>query len=225
MTNPMGLAKKLKGMIMISKKMHSDRNAIPFPVSLKHLLSEVDVSSAFLNSLKLLYDEMDRKYQQAASYYGFVCNGCEDNCCRSQFYHHTLVEYLYLHKGFRTLPEKMRQETMDRARDVYQRLASETEKPALIMCPLNENGRCILYLYRPMICRLHGIPHELRKPGTWVQHHPGCKAFHDRLKSLPYFRFDRTPFYLKLAYLEKTFRDKIGNTERIRLTVAEMLLV
>jgi cell division protein YceG involved in septum cleavage len=47
-------------------------------------------------------------------------------------------------------------------RQVRQALARE-ERPQL-MCPLNEEGRCSLYLHRLMICRMHGVPSSLTFP-------------------------------------------------------------
>ena len=62
----------------------------------------------FFNSLKITYEAMDRKYNEAGDYYGFNCNGCEDNCCATRFYHHTLLEVLYILNGFNSL-EKAKQ--------------------------------------------------------------------------------------------------------------------
>ncbi len=45
---------------------------------------------------------MDLKYKEAADYYGFDCTGCEDNCCFTRFFHHTLLEYLYIMEGYGT---------------------------------------------------------------------------------------------------------------------------
>jgi hypothetical protein len=55
-----------------------------------------------------LFDEMDQAYTVVAGQYGFQCNGCADNCCLTRFYHHTLLEYLYLVEGLRTLEPDVR---------------------------------------------------------------------------------------------------------------------
>ena len=93
------------------------------------------------------------------------------------------------------------------------------------MCPLNQSGMCIIYDYRPMICRLHGIPHELRKPGQPIIHSPGCGEFDNQCPDTAYVEFDRTPFYLEMARLENEFKQAAGLTGRIRLTIAEMILL
>ena len=75
-----------------------------------------------------------------------------------------------------------------------------------------------------MICRLHGIPHELRKPGQPAVRVPGCDAFTDRFKEKDYFKFDRTPLYMEMAGLGKELREAVGFSEKIKMTVADMVL-
>jgi len=93
-----------------------------------------------------------------------------------------------------------------------------------LMCPLNFDAVCILYPYRPMICRLHGIPHELHKPGQNPVYGPGCETFDCRCGDKGYFKFDRTPFYRDMAALEQEARKTLGLAEKIRMTVAEMIV-
>ena len=50
-----------------------------------------------LPELEALLAKMDHAYRETAKRYGFVCNGCIDSCCRSLFYHHTFLEYFYIH--------------------------------------------------------------------------------------------------------------------------------
>ena len=76
-----------------------------------------------------------------------------------------------------------------------------------------------------MICRLHGIPHELRMPAGGLQHHPGCDTFAQRIgTSVPYRSFDRTRFYRRMALLEQDLRGSLGFARRLKLTVAHILL-
>jgi Fe-S-cluster containining protein len=169
---------------------------------------------------------MDHEYETIAERYGFVCRGCEDNCCRTRFYHHTFIEYHYIREGFETLSEEQQQKIGQTASTVDQihAIAGRKELSAKEMCPLNLNGRCIIYSYRPMICRLHGIPHELHRPGKAVQNHPGCNPFYEQCRQASYIRFDRTPFYIEMSTLERELKSAIGISERIKMTVAQMLL-
>jgi hypothetical protein len=91
------------------------------------------------------------------------------------------------------------------------------------MCPLNCNGLCVLYAYRPMICRLHSLPHELKKPRQTVSFGPGCPTFDRKCGNKTYFPFDRTSFYLEVAQIEQEFRLHLGTNQKIRMTVAEMI--
>ena len=181
----------------------------------------------WLVPLEQLFSHMDRTYDQTARAYGFHCQGCDDNCCYTRFYHHTLLEYLYLHKGLDGLGPEQRQKTVEKARAVV----SETQKAEQnglsprIMCPLNHEGLCTLYGFRPMICRLHGMAHELRKPGQSPVKSSGCGAFSDLTQAMDYIPFDRTPFYIEMVHLEKNLRQASGVRDRIRHTIAEMILL
>lgn len=179
--------------------------------------------------LEALLGEMESAYEAVAEQYGFRCNGCEDNCCLTRFHHHTLLEVLYLANGVENLSPGDRLRLTAQAAGVEQR-AVESVRCGMsirLMCPLNQDGRCQLYEYRPMICRLHGIPHELKRPDGNVSQHPGCDAFFDQCRKggkSEYIRFDRTPFYRAMAILEKELRQETGYTEKIKLTIAQMLI-
>jgi Fe-S-cluster containining protein len=182
-----------------------------------------------LNRMEALFGDMDRAYATVAEQYGFRCNGCADNCCLTRFYHHTLIEYLYLVEGMRTLETGIRESINKQALAVSTRMADADRRgEALrIPCPLNRNERCLLYPYRPMICRLHGIPHELQRPGGSFIRNPGCDAFFDQCRErgkTDYIRFDRTSFYRQMATLEQELRGKTGFSGKIKLTIAQMLV-
>jgi Fe-S-cluster containining protein len=182
--------------------------------------------SAYFERLQSIFADMDLAYEKASEHYGFRCNGCEDNCCLTRFYHHTYLECLYIGKGFGNLKSPEQNAILAGAKDVCRQseLADKQKLPVRLMCPLNEEGRCRLYHHRPMICRLHGIPHELYKPGQPVIHGPGCGDFDKRCGDKSYFKFDRTPFYFEMAKLENEFKQASGLSGKIRLTIAEMIL-
>lgn len=189
--------------------------------------SQYNKHSPFLDRLKVIYAAMDQKYQEAADYYGFYCEGCKDNCCRTLFYHYTLLEYFYILEGYSTLEYDRQVEIRDRALKVCGKTDEAEEKGinVRLMCPLNFNGMCVLYAYRPMICRLHGIPHELQRAGQNVIHSPGCNAFIEQNKKKSYFKFDRTPFYIRMAELENELKRAANITQKLKMTVAEMLIL
>lgn len=180
----------------------------------------------FLDRLGILFSEMDRKYNEVADFYGFVCTGCENNCCLARFYHHSLLEYLYLYEGYVALAQEKKISIMNRAMEVTRKTTESGEKglPVRQMCPLNFKAVCILYNYRPMICRLHGIPHELARTGRQTIYGPGCDQFTQMCREKPYSRFDRTPFYTDMAALEKDLRKAVGFSQKLKWTVAEMII-
>jgi Fe-S-cluster containining protein len=173
-----------------------------------------------LEKLKMIYESMDRAYKDAAVFYDFDCRGCQDNCCTTYFFHYTLVEYLYLLRGFWTLEQGMKEEIMKRAMVMCDPLKRDN-----YLCPLNLSGRCLLYPYRAMICRLHGLPFEVERRDGQRDEGPGCAKFEKerRLKGLPYRRIERTPFYTALANLEREIRAEIPNFRRFKKTIAEMI--
>jgi Fe-S-cluster containining protein len=178
-----------------------------------------------LDRLKSVFADMDRQYSRVALHYNFDCKACTDNCCQTRFYHHTYIEYLLVQQGFKALSPGRQAELESRALSVIQNTAEldKIGKQVRLMCPLNSDDLCVLYPYRPMICRLHGIPHEFRNGSGRRVQGTGCKAFDHRCSAISYLKFDRTPFYRKMAAMEKEFRQTVGVSVKIRMTIAEMI--
>lgn len=199
-----------------------------FPTLSQNQLSRLQphTFAPYLKRLKKIFEFMDQKYQEAADYYGFNCQGCEDNCCLTRFYHHTLVEYLYIKEGFHCLDNKKQVEIKQRSLDVCRKIdkADMKGKPVKQMCPINFESLCMLYPYRPMICRLHGVPNELQRPGQGILDFPGCGTFALKCNGKKSFKFDRTPFYIQMSALEKEMKQAVGMTQKIRMTVAQMII-
>ncbi len=173
--------------------------------------------------LQNLYNNMDKTWNKTAASYSFQCNGCEDNCCKSLFFHHTYIEKAYFIHGFNSLNHNIKKQILIRAQGYCKKTFSQAENitSLKIYCPANENTKCLLYRFRPMICRLHGLPHELNMPGVLPVKSPGCDAgmFNDK----PYIKFDRTPFYKEMAQIESSFRKKNNKTDKIRQSIAQIL--
>ena len=197
------------------------------PLQLEKFYKQHDKYLFFSDKLKIIFDAMDERYKKAADYYGFNCTGCRDNCCRSLFFHHTLLEYLYIIKGYNELDNTNRITVTNRAQVVCRETDKAIKKNTTVrqMCPLNSDGLCLIYDYRPMICRLHGIPHELKKPGQNAVYGSGCDAFITQCKDKDYFKFDRTPFYMEMARLENDLKQAAGITIKLKMTVARMLII
>jgi Fe-S-cluster containining protein len=179
----------------------------------------------WLERLKPIFAAIDAAYDRAAAAAGFHCAGCEDNCCLTHFHHHTLLEYYCLKEGLEALAADTRRRIGKRAEDVCRKPAeieARGQAPRRL-CPLNVDNRCIVYAHRPMICRMHGIPHELRQPGGKVMRGPGCEAYSIRCNPENRVFLDRTPFYRDMAALEGELRRATRFSGRIRMTVAQMV--
>lgn len=189
------------------------------------MISRLNRVRPFLGQLKEIFMAMDRAYDRAADRYGFICRGCEDNCCRTRFFHHTFLEYFYLYEGFQRLEPDQADRVIENAGSVIRAMsrAGQTGGVFRKMCPLNHDGRCLIYVHRPMICRMHGVPHELQKPGQEKQLGAGCGYFMERFGTENYAPFDRTPFYIKMAGLESELKKTLMIPDRIKMTVAQMV--
>lgn len=167
---------------------------------------------------------MDDAWNRIAALYQFKCTGCEDNCCQSLFFHHTHIEKEYLLYAFDRLESDKKNNILKKAEEYCRKTfpANGDIRSLKIICPLNENGQCILYPYRPMICRLHGLPHEIRRPGFNPLMGKGCEA--GRFDGKDYIPFDRTPFYQNMAQLEADYRLKSKKVDKIKETVAQILI-
>lgn len=137
--------------------------------------------NALLDSYGELLGEVDDWFRRSLELHSdqIACrNGCSE-CCRGLF-DITLLDALYLKRGFDKLPEPLKSEL---AREASRRLEllscvnpdfvepwllngipeeewdalmpEEDETPCLL---LSESGGCLVYDYRPMTCRLNGIP-------------------------------------------------------------------
>jgi len=178
----------------------------------------------FFERMAILYNAIDDTYEEAAGHYNFRCSGCEDSCCMTHFYHHTHIEFFYIIKGFRALPLDLKHDILSRVRAVQEKKEKDDIKieSSRLMCPLNINGKCVIYKHRPMICRMHGIPHELKRPGTPVRYGQGCDVFMERRVNENYIPFDRTPFYFKMARLEDDMKRENNLDGKFKKTIFEM---
>ena len=193
---------------------------------LNKILLQPDIYQPFLRRLAIIFSEMDQLYQAAVDYYGFSCNGCQNNCCLTRFSHHTLLEYLYIRQGFNKLNKKNQIQVRQKSKEVIHQttLLLAEKKTVRLMCPLNDKDLCRLYMFRPMICRLHGIPHEFQNPAqNIIKYGQGCRTFTDECANKEYFKFDRTRFYIAMSDLEKKIRKAFNFNQKLKMTIAEML--
>lgn len=168
---------------------------------------------------------MDSFYIAAQSHYRFACTGCTESCCMTKFFHHTLVEEQCLAEGFAAMSDERKRNVLSRAAEVVRAYASSPED-VRVMCPLNEAGLCVLYDFRPMICRMHGVPYEVVGEDGSVEFGSGCHRFMAEKvsESTQYFMFNRTMFYREVASLEREVRASLGFSGEHRKTIADMLV-
>lgn len=184
------------------------------------------IGAPYLQRLSEVYRDIGDVYDRVAGHYGgFSCEGCRDNCCSTVFYHYTLIETLYFLKGFRTLSEGRMTEAVAEARRYLAVLERNPgrETALSLMCPVNFEGLCGVYEYRPLICRIHGLPAFLDSRRGDVQRWKGCLRFQELHGAGIDREIDRTPFYSTIAGLEIELRKSIGDFSRSRRTIAHMI--
>ncbi len=176
-----------------------------------------------------LYDRMEKAYDIVAKQLDFTCDGCPDNCCDSYFQHHTYVEWAYLWVGLMELEPARRKDMENRAAEyaaACEKALARDERPQR-MCPLNEKGRCGLYLHRLMICRMHGVPSSLTFPNGKMQKFPGCFRCQEIVgerQAVP--SVERASLFRELVALEQTLLgDQQGQLPKVKKTIAEMILM
>lgn len=184
-----------------------------------------DNNQEILDKTKALFDKMHAAYDVVADNYGFSCEGCTDNCCVQRFFHHTHVEYQLLRAGMATLEPEVRDRIISRANMTVMSYMKELEAGELLpmMCPANIDGKCAVYEWRPMMCRLHGMP--FRAPSRDGEKlGEGCARF-SALHPDSVIRVDRKLFYPELAQLEMQFRmqNNLGGGKYVK-TTAEMIV-
>lgn len=190
------------------------------------------ISSKIIEQVAQLYEDMEEAYDVVASQLELSCGGCSDNCCDSYFQHHTYLEWAYLWHGLEKLSDEKRQEIIGRA-GAYDReseaLVEKGIRPRL-MCPLNEDGRCMLYQFRLMVCRTHGVPATMTRPDGKRLSFPGCfvcqeiveKRFPDKGK-VP--AMERTELLKQMVALEQELLDgKRHLVPKVKMTIARMIV-
>ena len=188
------------------------------------------LDQALLERIESLYGDMERSYDCIAATLGHSCADCPDNCCDSYFLHFTYLEWCYLWFGMNLLSREKQQEIISRARRYEQQceeLLARGERPK-IMCPLNESGRCILYKYRLMVCRTHGVPATMTRPDGQKLRFPGCFRCQELVArqggEVKTAVMERTPLLMRLVALEQHLLDgKRNNLPKVRMTIAGML--
>lgn len=194
-------------------------------------MKEVLLPENLLVELEDIYAKLQQEYGRVAQELDFSCSGCPDNCCDSYFLHHTYAEWAHLWLGFRQLSPEKQSELLSRA-EIYKEQCEKSlqagERPQ-VMCPLNDEGLCVLYNNRLLVCRTHGVPATITRPDGQTMRFPGCfrcqEIVETRSEKQQSSFVERTTMLTKLALLENELLDnKRHLVPKVKITIAEMLL-
>jgi len=189
--------------------------------------------SHLFNQYKSLAANADQAFNKMTEEYGadIKCSpGCSD-CCHAMF-GLFLIEAVYLQKNFIELGRNERRIVIQRCKKADRDISNlekklrrdnngkQTEGYSLarerIRCPLlNDRMECCLYPYRPITCRVYGIP-ALIQGKAHVCHKSGFK----KGKYYPVFDLDgifKELFYLSRELIQSSPR---GNQEKASLLIS-----
>jgi protein tyrosine phosphatase (PTP) superfamily phosphohydrolase (DUF442 family) len=141
----------------------------------------VDLSTYFAE-YEALVQKIDEDVKEAGKTLGDIlkCGLETDECC-FQYFDLQLIEVIYLNnKMNKALKSDVRSEVIHEAVEVSKKIRGirrllgekgddpdnadntfiETYAKEKILCPLNRDSKCLLYEYRPIRCRLYGVPNK-----------------------------------------------------------------
>jgi len=158
-----------------------------------------------------LCDEIRQRYGQ----YIACKKGCPGNCCQR---HITVfaIEAFILARALLQLSPAQASRIQHKAR----------QATSFGPCPLLEDGACLMYDSRAIICRTHGYPILSEYNG-----HQSVGFCHRNFKNLPVISDDRiielAPLNKKLIALNRRFLDEFAGhwLPADRLTIAQALLL
>jgi hypothetical protein len=194
-------------------------------------MKEIILSPEMSRELTDIYATMELQYDGIASKISLSCSDCPDNCCDSYFLHYTYSEWAYIWEGIRALDNETLEIILDRSKryvEESQKILQRRERPKLL-CPLNDEGLCILYSHRLMICRLHGIPASMTRPDGQALKFPGCfrcqeiiQKNYQKETDVPFM--NRTELLGRIAALEsELLGGKRHLFPKVRRSIAEMI--
>jgi len=190
---------------------------------------EVVLTEQQLRELEDIYEKLQQEYARVATTLDFSCSGCPDNCCDSYFLHHTYVEWAHLWRGIKQLAPERRMAIRARAKTYLGQCTKEllAGRRPQVMCPLNEDGLCVVYGHRLLVCRTHGVPATMTRPDGQTLRFPGCFRCQEIVEGLgeqaPHVA--RTPLLTRLVLLEnELLNNKRHLLPRVKMTIAEMLV-
>ena len=169
-----------------------------------------------------LVSRADKSFERIAREYPdcIACKpGCSD-CCHAVF-GLFLIEAVFLKHDFDQLKEKEKQvalkrglaaekelKTLERTLREFKddpRMSAYSMARARIRCPLlSDEDTCILYSYRPITCRIYGIP-------TMIQGVPRICGSTGFKKDQPYPIFNMDGVQKELFQLSKDLLTNVGN--------------
>ena len=177
----------------------------------------MDELESFRNYQRLIaeVDGLCRRIRQNLGKYIACKKGCAGNCCRRHISVFA-IEAVAFAKALHTLPPKDRHHLRQKAR------CATTFGP----CPLLEEGACLMYDSRAIICRTHGFPIL-----TTYRGHQSIGFCQKNFRNLPTISkeavIELAPLNNSLMAINRQFVSEFSNifSTDDRVTIGEALLI
>ncbi|MEW5822181.1 MAG: YkgJ family cysteine cluster protein [Cyanobacteriota bacterium] len=92
---------------------------------------------------------------------------CKIECCEccNNIFNISIIEGYYLQEGFDKLDQETINIVKDNALSIKEQITFQHKDKIDLKCPLLINNKCVIYDYRPIICRTFGSPMLDEKSG------------------------------------------------------------
>lgn len=114
----------------------------------------LDMLENFKKYLEIIETRLLNKYFEAQKDYIHCKEGCA-GCCQEGEYPTSDLELMYLTAGYQKLDKETQDIVNKNIDEIKAKLANSDDK--MYQCPFLINNRCIVYEYRTLICRTHGL--------------------------------------------------------------------
>lgn len=93
-------------------------------------------------------------------------------CCENGDYPLSLLEMAYLMQGYNSLNKELHDKVRENIRNLITQKTKEGKLDSY-SCPFLINKKCVVYNYRPLVCRMYGLAY-MRKDG--IVNLPECAS-------------------------------------------------
>lgn len=141
-------------------------------------LESIQNYKEFLLKVGNLVNELVNQYQEEIN--------CKINCCDccNNLINISIIEASYLRMGFDISSDEIKNKILENISNLNDLIEHESLPKTNIVCPLLFKQKCLLYEYRPVVCRTFGLPMIDEKTGKIATCHKNFVSLRDKEMTL-----------------------------------------